>query len=129
MATAAVLGAGSWGTALAIQLSRNGHKIKAWDCDQELIASLKSERCNSRYLPDYPFPDSLSAEQDLATAIKDADFLLAVVPSYAMRIVCEQTGQVSHNATVSASLADSLFVSVCGATSSRARVFSRFERR
>lgn len=93
MATAAVLGAGSWGTALAIQLSRNGHKVKAWDCDQKLIASLKSERCNSRYLPDFPFPDSLAAEQNLTTAIEDADFILAVIPSYAMRIVCEQLAQ------------------------------------
>ncbi len=89
MATAAVLGTGSWGTALAIQLSRNGHQIIAWDGDQDLITSLQSERRNPRYLPDHPFPDTLSAEHDLATAIKDVDFILAVIPSYAMRAVCE----------------------------------------
>lgn len=93
MATATVLGAGSWGTALAIQLSRNGHIVKAWDCDADLIQSLQKERRNLRYLPDNPFPDSLSAELDLATAIKDAEFILAVVPSYAMRTVCEELAQ------------------------------------
>ena len=90
MATAAVLGAGSWGTALAIQLARNGHKVCAWDHDASLISALQTQRCNSRYLPDHPFPKLLSAEQDLATALKNIDFILAVVPSYAMRTVCEQ---------------------------------------
>lgn len=89
MVTAAVLGAGSWGTALAIQLSRNGHQVIVWDGDQELITLLQSERRNLRYLPDHPFPETLSAEHDLAAAIKDADFILAVIPSYAMRTVCE----------------------------------------
>lgn len=90
MTTAAVLGAGSWGTALAIQLSRNGHKVIAWDCDTELIASLQIESRNLRYLPENPFPVTLSAEQDLATALSKADFILIVVPSYAMRTVCKQ---------------------------------------
>lgn len=93
MATAAVLGAGSWGTALAIQLARNGHRVKAWDHDSELIASLHAERCNSRYLSGLSFPNSLSVEQDLTAAIKKADFTLLVVPSYAMRQVCERLAQ------------------------------------
>ncbi len=100
MATAAVLGAGSWGTALAIQLSRNGHKVKAWDCDKKLITSLQTERRNLRYLPDNTFPDSLSAEHDLAATINDADFILAVIPSYAMRTVCEELKQLERLASL-----------------------------
>ena len=90
MTTSAVLGAGSWGTALAIQLSRNGHEVIAWDCDTELIASLQAENRNLRYLPENSFPVTLSAEKDLATALGKAEFILVVVPSYAMRTVCKQ---------------------------------------
>ncbi len=90
MTTAAVLGAGSWGTALAIQLAKNGHDVRAWDHDVELISALIAENENKRYLPGSKFPNTLSAEHDLASAIKNVDFILFVVPSYAMRTVCEQ---------------------------------------
>jgi len=90
MTTAAVLGAGSWGTALAIQLASNGHQVRAWDHDAELISALTADNENKRYLSGSKFPTTLNAEHDLATAINDADFILFVVPSYAMRVVCEQ---------------------------------------
>jgi glycerol-3-phosphate dehydrogenase (NAD(P)+) len=96
MTTAAVLGAGSWGTALAIQLAKNGHQVRAWDHDAELISALITDRQNKRYLPGNKFPDTLSAEQELTTAIKDADFILSVVPSYAMRVACEQLSSLNH---------------------------------
>ncbi len=95
MPTAAVLGVGSWGTALAMQLARNGLGVKAWDSDGKLITSLQTERRNLRYLPNNPFPESLSAEPDLTAAISTADFILVAVPSHAMRIVCEQLAQQS----------------------------------
>ena len=94
MAIAAVLGAGSWGTALAIQLTRNGHRVKAWDHDTELIASLHSERRNLRYLPDHPLPDSLTVAQTLPATIDETDFILLAVPSHAMRQACEQLAQL-----------------------------------
>ena len=90
MAISAVLGAGSWGTALALQLTRNKHSVQVWDCDTGLIDTLQTRRCNMRYLPDHPLPDSLSAHHDLSDALDHADFVLAAVPSYAMRTVCEQ---------------------------------------
>ena len=96
MTTAAVLGAGSWGTALAIQLSRNEHQVRAWDHDEELITALNTDHENKRYLPGNKFPATLTAERDLATAIKDADFILSVVPSYAMRVACEQLALLQH---------------------------------
>ena len=96
MTTAAVLGAGSWGTALAIQLAKNGHQVRAWDHDAELISALITDRQNKRYLPGNKFPDTLSAEQELTTAIKNADFILSVVPSYAMRVACEQLSSLNH---------------------------------
>ena len=96
MTNAAVLGAGSWGSALAIQLANNGHQVRAWDHDTELVAALNSERENKRYLPGTKLPDTLTAEADLATAIQDADFILSVVPSYAMRVACEQLKPLAH---------------------------------
>ena len=96
MTKAAVLGAGSWGTALAIQLASNGHQVCAWDHDAELISALNSDGENKRYLPGSTFPATLSAEGNLVTAIHDADFILSVVPSYAMRTACEQLKPLPH---------------------------------
>ena len=96
MTTAAVLGAGSWGTALAIQLASNRHHVRAWDHDAELINALQIDQENKRYLPGNKFPETLTAEGDLATTIKNADFILSVVPSYAMRVACEQLVPLQH---------------------------------
>jgi glycerol-3-phosphate dehydrogenase (NAD(P)+) len=90
MTTAAVLGAGSWGTALAIQLANNGHAVKLWGHNAEHVAALQKDRENKRYLAEKTFPDTLSAEATLANAIQDSDFILSVVPSYAMRETCEK---------------------------------------
>ena len=97
MTTAAVLGAGSWGTALAIQLASNGHNVRAWDHDTELITALIADDENKRYLPGNKFPNTLFAKHDLASAIKDVDFILSVVPSYAMRTACEQLVPLQHS--------------------------------
>ncbi len=97
MANVAVLGAGSWGTALAIQLASNGHQVCAWDHDAELISALQNDHENKRYLPGNKFPEKLSAEHDLATAIQNVEFILSAVPSYAMRTVCEQLASLKHS--------------------------------
>ena len=60
-----VLGAGSYGTALAICLARNGHKVTLWGRNSDDVATLAAERKNQRYLPDAPFPDALELEADL----------------------------------------------------------------
>ncbi len=63
-----VLGAGSWGTALAIHLARAGHNVLLWGNEEEHIKLLTEQRCNQQYLPGFPFPDSLQ----LTTSIDDA---------------------------------------------------------
>lgn len=80
-----VFGAGSWGTALAIQLARLGHKTLLWGRDSEKLAEMARLRSNPYFLPDIPFPDSLQLEPDLATAVRSSHVLLAVVPTGAMR--------------------------------------------
>ncbi|MEJ2686108.1 MAG: NAD(P)H-dependent glycerol-3-phosphate dehydrogenase [Gammaproteobacteria bacterium] len=86
----AVLGAGSWGTALAILLARNGRAVRLWGHDPAFMATLRSEQRNPRYLPDNPFPAGLQAEADLELAIGDCADILLVVPSHAFRDLLEQ---------------------------------------
>lgn len=83
----AVIGAGSWGTALAKLLADKGENVALWGHRPEHIANLKKERENSRYLPGFSLPENLQLEKDLAVAIKDADCVLMVVPSHGYRQV------------------------------------------
>jgi len=81
--TVAVLGAGSWGTALALQLARTGQEVRLWGHNPEHMARLQAERCNARYLPDCPFPANLDVQITLAATCETADYVLVVVPSSA----------------------------------------------
>jgi len=81
----AVLGAGSWGTAIAISLSRNGEPAILWGRDEEQVSLLNAERCNRRYLPDVPLPESLIISSDLDQTLSDAGDIIVVVPSHAFR--------------------------------------------
>lgn len=80
----AVLGAGSWGTALAIQLAHSGRPVVLWGRESDDLGSLQRERENQRYLPGCPFPESLAVEASLEKAL-GADEVLVVVPSHALR--------------------------------------------
>ncbi|WP_458735933.1 NAD(P)H-dependent glycerol-3-phosphate dehydrogenase [Zobellella taiwanensis] len=81
-AAISVLGAGSYGTALAIALARNGHRTLLWSHRPEQVATLAAERCNRVFLPDAPFPDSLQPEASLERVVKATPNLLIVVPSH-----------------------------------------------
>ncbi len=86
----AVLGAGSWGTALAMQLMRSGSGVILWDWDREHIEAIGAARCNERFLPDHPLPEGMLVEPDLETAVRAADEILIVVPSHAFAGVLQQ---------------------------------------
>ncbi|MGL4691834.1 MAG: 2-dehydropantoate 2-reductase N-terminal domain-containing protein, partial [Stenotrophomonas maltophilia] len=79
----AVLGAGSWGTALASLLARHGHPTVLWGRDAAMVEAIDQRHENTRYLPGIPLPESLRATTDLAAAVKDAAWVLVVVPSHA----------------------------------------------
>ncbi len=85
MTPVTVLGAGSWGTALAIQLARGGRPATLWGHDPRHMASLQAERVNTRYLPGVPLPDGLQLSGDLAGAVQGVRDILIVVPSHAFR--------------------------------------------
>ncbi|RFF30939.1 NAD(P)H-dependent glycerol-3-phosphate dehydrogenase [Wenzhouxiangella sediminis] len=81
--TIAVLGAGSWGTALGMQLARMGHEVRLWARDAERAEAMERDRVNQRYLPECPFPESLHATGDFDAACRGAEHLLVATPSHA----------------------------------------------
>lgn len=88
--TLAVLGAGSWGTALAALTSRNGVSTRLWARDPAALAAMASSRCNARYLPQLELPSELEYHSDLASAVCGADVVLVVVPSHAFATMLDQ---------------------------------------
>ena len=86
--SATVIGAGSWGTAIAFVLSLRGLNVQFWGRDPELMSQIRDTRRNGRYLPDLVLPDNIEVTSDLA-ALKPADMLVFVVPSKAMRSTAE----------------------------------------
>jgi len=89
-ASMVVIGAGSYGTALAITLARNGHEVVLWGHDPEHIHALQRARGNQAFLPDVPFPPSLRLEADLPRALAASRNVLIVVPSHVFGSVLSQ---------------------------------------
>lgn len=81
----AVIGAGSWGTALALQLARNDRPVRLWGRDKEQVAAMQRDRVNARYLPGVPFPDMLRVFGDITECLDGVRDILIVVPSHALR--------------------------------------------
>ena len=79
----AVLGAGSWGTALAALMARHGHSVVLWGRDAQATSAIDRQHENPRYLPGIALPDTLRATSDLAASLQGADLVLVVVPSHA----------------------------------------------
>ena len=82
-----VLGAGSWGTALAVQLARNGHETVLWDRNSDRCVVLNETHRNPRYLKSIELPPSLKAVSDLQEAVSSAELIVPVIPSHALREV------------------------------------------
>lgn len=90
-----VAGAGSWGTALAILLARNGHRTVLWGHDPTHLARLAADRANRRHLPGVEFPPSLELEDELEGVLRHASDVILAVPCKALR-------EVSHLVAVHA---------------------------
>jgi len=89
MASVTILGAGSWGTALAVHLARLGRDVRLWARNAELAATLEGTRENSVYLPGVPLPATLKATSDLREAAADAAMVVFVSPSSSIRGLAE----------------------------------------
>ena len=86
MAKIAVLGAGAWGTALAMNISQR-HNVSLWARNAGHVSGMRKARANPLYLGDFKFNEQLQVEDDLQTAINDADLILSVVPTAGFRSI------------------------------------------
>ena len=89
----AVIGAGSWGTALAKVLADKGHSVTLWARAAEHAAQIQEQRVNSKYLPNATLPPSLTATADFEAAVRDKPFVVSVVPSHTVREVLGRAGK------------------------------------
>jgi glycerol-3-phosphate dehydrogenase (NAD(P)+) len=85
----AIIGGGSWGTALALALGRKGHSIRLWVFEEELVDSINQRRRNTLYLPEFELPECVTASHTLEAVLDEAEIVLTVVPSHHCRGVYE----------------------------------------
>ena len=90
MRRVAVLGAGGWGTALAVHLARAGHEARLWARDPALAVDMQARRANAVYLPNVVFPQRLRVTADLEDALTGADFVVSAVPSHGTRHILKR---------------------------------------
>ena len=84
-----VIGAGAWGTALAISLSAH-HRVTLWARDAAQIETMRATRSNQRYLPQATLPDNLELSADFSAALADAELVIIAVPTGALRTTLQQ---------------------------------------
>lgn len=87
MRRVAVLGAGSWGTALAVHLARVGHDVRLWARDPVTVRDMRTRRANVVYLPDIVLPDGVTPTAALEDAVGGTDFIVSAIPSHGCRAV------------------------------------------
>ena len=100
MARIGVIGAGSWGTALAKVLGENGHHVTVWARRPELAAALASQHRSPDYLPDVVLPDTLRFTASLEEAAAEVNFILLTTPSHGLRDVLQQLRSLSSTAII-----------------------------
>ena len=92
--TIAVLGPGSWGTALSQVLNDNGHEVRIWGNIPEQINEINTYHTNKHYFKDVVLDENIIAYTDLAEALKDVDAILFVVPTKVTRLVAQQVAKI-----------------------------------
>jgi glycerol-3-phosphate dehydrogenase (NAD(P)+) len=97
----AVVGAGSWGTAIAKVLSGAGHDVRLWAYESEVVADIEEYRVNRTYLPDVPLPEGLQPTNDLPDAVKGAEAVVSVMPSqHVARVMSQAVPHLDDDAIV-----------------------------
>ena len=97
----AVLGAGSWGTALSVHLGRLDHDVRLWARDGALVDEMRANRVNDVYLPGVILPETVSITQHVADAVAGRDLIVSAIPSHGCRVVIREA---ARHATASAVL-------------------------
>ncbi|MDX8378504.1 MAG: NAD(P)H-dependent glycerol-3-phosphate dehydrogenase [Gallionella sp.] len=91
----AVIGAGAWGTALAMSLAAK-HRVTLWARDADQIAAMRISRCNQRYLPDVPFPGNLLLSSDFSASLAEVALVILAVPTAALRMTLQRLVQSEY---------------------------------
>jgi len=86
----AIIGGGSWGTALALVLAPRFQRVRLWVYEADLAGRMRETRINDVYLPGFVLPDSVQVSSNLARALEDAEIVLSVVPSHLVRGLYQQ---------------------------------------
>src|SRR6185503_14364928 len=86
----AVLGAGSWGTALANLLAKKGHDVIVWSFEEDVAAAIARDHENPRYMKGITLSERMTATKDMAEAVRNADVVLSVTPAQHVRKVMQQ---------------------------------------
>jgi glycerol-3-phosphate dehydrogenase (NAD(P)+) len=89
MKRVAILGAGSWGTGLAVHAGRLGFDVRLWGRDPRLVDELRQRRANAVYLPDVVLPPAVVPTADVGAAMREADYVIVAVPSHGLRVLAE----------------------------------------
>ncbi len=82
MSRVAVLGAGSWGTALAVHLARLGHDVQLWARDPQTVRDIRARRANVVYLPDVHLPEGVNPIDSLPEALRGSALVICAIPSH-----------------------------------------------
>jgi glycerol-3-phosphate dehydrogenase (NAD(P)+) len=131
-----ILGAGSWGTALAVLLHNNGHAVSLWEFDKALAQTLDRTRENKIFLPGVPVPPDIKVTWDLKDVALEKEIVLIVIPSHVVREVCDKLSKLSIGNTILVScskgienksllrMSEVILETIPGSTADRIVVFS-----
>jgi glycerol-3-phosphate dehydrogenase (NAD(P)+) len=108
MRTTAVIGAGSWGTALAVHLNRTGQDVRLWGRDACLVSDIQRTGANQRYLPDIALAKTIRVTSDLSEALQDASYVVFAVPSHGLRAVVRSAAPLLREEAILVSAAKGL---------------------
>jgi len=90
-----ILGAGGWGTALAVLLHSNGHAVSMWEYSDEAVRRLIQTRKNQNFLPGVSIPEQIEISSHLATVVNNKELIVVTLPSHVVRSVCAQLSDFS----------------------------------
>lgn len=93
----AVIGAGSWGTALAVMAARAGHSVQIWSRNEQVIESINRDHANSTYLSEVSLPENIHASSNIGETVNRSELIILAAPSHATRTLVESMSTSLHS--------------------------------